>query len=335
VTAPAGGGSPRAVAGDGLVTHIDQADLDAQLRNDAREGLTSSRKRLPAKWFYDERGSQLFDDITRLPEYYLTRSERQILLERSPDLAGQTAADTIVELGCGMSEKTRILLDAFRDAGCLRRFVPFDVDPETLSLAASRLLEIYPDIEVRGIVGDFERHLDTIGQPGQTMVTFLGSTIGNLDGLQRAAFLDQLASSLKPGDFFLVGVDLVKDAAVIDAAYNDSAGITADFNLNILSVLNRRLDGDFDLGRFTHVARYDEEDERIEMWLRSTCDQRVRLAAVDLEITFAEGELLHTEISCKFRKEGLEQELSEAGLEPRRWWTDPGNNFALSLSHKP
>jgi L-histidine N-alpha-methyltransferase len=335
VTAAPGGGSSRAVAADRLVTHLGREDLDGQLCNDAREGLTSERKRLPSKWFYDERGSQLFDEITRLPEYYLTRAERQILLERSAEIAAETRADTIVELGCGMSEKTRILLDAFRDAGCLRRFVPFDVDPDTLEVAATRLVEVYPDLEVCGIVGDFERHLDTIGQPSRTMVTFLGSTIGNLDALQRAALLDQLTSSLKPGDFFLVGVDLVKDDRVIEAAYNDSAGVTSDFNLNVLGVLNRRLDGNFDLSRFAHVAEYNEAEERMEMWLCSTCNQRVRLDAIDLEITFADGELLHTEISCKFRREGLEQELDEAGLVTTGWWTDPGENFALSLSCKP
>jgi len=338
VSVPPAGASPRTVGArpaTGFVSYIDAADIDAQLRNDALEGLTSINKSLPSKWFYDERGSQLFDEITRLPEYYLTRTERRILLDRADSIAKHTGADTLVELGSGTSEKTCILLDAFRRTGYLRRFVPFDVDADTLSFAAAKLLGTYSEIEVRGICGDFERHLDTISQPGRSMVVFLGSTIGNLDPLQRASFFDQLASSLKPGDSFLVGVDLVKDVAAIEAAYNDSMGVSADFNLNILSVLNRRLDADFDLSRFRHLARFNLDEEWMDMWLCSTQDQAVRLRAIDLEVRFKEGELLHTEISAKFRKEGFEEELANAGLEPTRWWTDAGQMFALSLSHKP
>jgi L-histidine Nalpha-methyltransferase len=338
VSVPPGGATPRTVAASaakGIVSHIDRADIDAQLRNDALEGLTSVCKSLPSKWFYDETGSQLFEEITHLPEYYLTRTERRILLDRADAIAKHTGADTLVELGSGTSEKTCILLDAFRRTGHLRRFVPFDVDADTLSFAAAKLLSTYSEIEVRGICGDFERHLDTIAQPGRSVVAFLGSTIGNLDPLQRASFFDQLASSLKPGDSFLVGIDLVKDVDVLEAAYNDSRGVSADFNLNILSVLNKRLDADFDLSRFGHLARFNRDEEWMDMWLRSTQDQLVRLGAIELEVSFEEGELLHTEISAKFRKEGFEQELSDAGLEPTRWWTDAGQMFALSLSYKP
>ena len=337
MSVPPGGASARTgeVASTGIVSHIGPADIDAQLRNDALEGLTSNKKSIPSKWFYDERGSQLFDEITRLPEYYLTRTERSILLDRADAIARQTGAGTLVELGSGTSEKTCILLDAFQHAGQLRRFVPFDVDAQTLSFAAAKLLSSYSEIEVEGICGDFERHLDTIAQRGRCMVIFLGSTIGNLNPLQRAAFFDQLASSLKPGDSFLVGLDLVKDITTIEAAYNDSQGISAEFNLNILSVLNRRLDGDFDLSRFRHLARFNGYEEWMDMWLRSTRDQVVHLRAIGLEVSFSEGELLHTEISAKFRKEGFERELVSSGLKPARWWTDPGQMFALSLSYKP
>lgn len=335
MTAP--GGSPAGqrlqTAHSELISHMGPDDLAQQLRNDACEGLTSSSKSIPSKWFYDEAGSDFFDQITRLDEYYLTRSEREILLVRADAIARHTGADTLVELGSGTSEKTCLLIDAFRRTGQLRRFIPFDVDPDTLSLAATKLLCSYPDIEVSGIAGDFERHLDAICQPGRMMVIFLGSTIGNLDPLQRAALLSQLSESLKPGDSFLLGIDLVKDVAVIEAAYNDSAGISAAFNLNILKVLNRRLDGDFDVGKFEHVARFDDVEETMRMWLRSSQAQTVTLRAINLEIDFEQGELLHTEISSKFRKEGIEGELRDAGFEPSRWWTDPDDNFALSLSY--
>jgi L-histidine N-alpha-methyltransferase len=296
------------------------------------DGLTASPKSIPSKWFYDYTGSMLFDEITRLPEYYLTRSERQILRERAAAVVAETGAETLVELGCGLSEKTRVLLDAFDRKGSLQRFVPFDVDGEVLKMAAGELGDRYPELEVQGIVGDFERHLDAVGFPGRTLVIFLGSTIGNLNPAQRGSMLAELARSLKLGDSFLLGMDLVKDPDVIDAAYNDSAGVTAAFNLNMLSVLNNRLGGNFDLDRFEHVARFDRQTEQMEMYLRSWGDQEVRLGAINLQVQFAAGELLHTEISAKFRRHKIEAELKNAGLEPRRWWTDAGENFALSLS---
>lgn len=318
----------------GLVSHMGPADLEAQLRRDAKEGLTAPDKSIPSKWFYDYTGSMLFDEITRLPEYYLTRAERQILRERAADIVADTRADTMVELGCGLSEKTKLLLDAFKRRGDLKRFLPFDVDGEVLKMAATELLERYPDLQVQGIVGDFERHLEAVKVPGTSLVIFLGSTIGNLNEEQRGSLLAQLSGALKSGDSFLLGMDLVKEVGVIEAAYNDSAGISAAFNLNILSVLNARLNGNFEIGSFEHLARFNPDTEQMEMFLRSTRAQRVRLADLDLEVEFAEGELLHTEISAKFRREGIEQELVSAGLEPRRWWTDAGTNFALSLSSK-
>jgi L-histidine N-alpha-methyltransferase len=317
-----------------LIAHMGPADLEAQLRRDALEGLTAPAKSIPSKWFYDYNGSMLFDEITRLPEYYLTRAERQILRERAASIVAETGAETLVELGCGLSEKTRVLLDAFGRKGDLRRFIPFDVDGDVLKTAAAELLERYPGLEVQGIVGDFERHLNSIAVPGRSLVIFLGSTIGNLNVEQRRSLLAQLSASLKPGDSFLLGVDLVKDVDTLEAAYNDSAGISAAFNLNILKVLNARLGADFEIESFDHVASFNPETEQMEMFLRSTRPQIVRLELLNLEVSFEEGEMLHTEISAKFRREGVEAELIEAGLRPAQWWTDADRKFAVSLSKK-
>ena len=317
-----------------LISYVGPADLESQLRRDALEGLTAPAKSIPSKWFYDYTGSMLFDEITRLPEYYLTRAERQILRERAASIVEETQADTLVELGCGLSEKTRVLLDAFGRTGNLRRFVPFDVDGEVLKVAAAQLLERYPGLEVQGIVGDFEQHLDAIKVPGRSLVIFLGSTIGNLNRSERARLLSQVSSSLEPGDWFLLGVDLVKDVGRLEAAYNDSAGISAAFNRNILSVLNSRLGGNFDIDSFEHIARFNPETEEMEMCLKACGPQTVRLDRLNLVISFKDSELLHTEISAKFQRSGIEGELAEAGLQPRCWWTDAGEDFALSLSEK-
>ncbi len=322
------------IAAPALIAHIGPAGLEAQLRRDALVGLAAPAKSIPSKWFYDYNGSMLFDEITRLPEYYLTRAERQILRERAASIVAETGAETLVELGCGLSEKTRVLLDAFGRTGDLRRFIPFDVDGDVLKMAAAELLERYPGLEVQGIVGDFERHLDSIAVPGRSLVIFLGSTIGNLNVEQRRYLLAQLSDSLKPGDSFLLGVDLVKDVDLLEAAYNDSAGISAAFNLNILKVLNARLGADFEVESFDHVARFNPETEQMEMFLRATRPQKVRLELLNLEISFEEGEMLHTEISAKFRREGIEAELAEAGLQPAQWWTDAERKFAVSLSRK-
>lgn len=326
--------STGASAAPALIAHMGPADLEAQLRRDALEGLTAPAKSIPSKWFYDYNGSMLFDEITRLPEYYLTRAERQILRERAASIVSETGAETLVELGCGMSEKTRVLLDAFGRKGDLRRFIPFDVDGDVLKMAAAELLERYPGLEVQGIVGDFERHLDSIAEPGRSLVIFLGSTIGNLNVEQRRSLLAQLSASLKPGDSFLLGVDLVKDVDVLEAAYNDSAGISAAFNLNILRVLNARLGADFEIESFDHVASFNPQTEQMEMFLRATRPQNVRLELLNLEISFEEGEMLHTEISAKFRREGIEAELTQAGLQPAHWWTDSDRKFAVTLSRK-
>jgi L-histidine Nalpha-methyltransferase len=302
------------------------------LRADARAGLTASPKVLPPKWFYDEEGCRLFDEITRLPEYYPTRTERVILDRHAGDIAARTSADTLVELGSGTSEKTRLLLDALSAHGPLQRFVPFDVSEPTLRDAANAIQLEYPGIDVHAVVGDFECHLDRLPRGGTRLVAFLGSTIGNLDPDGRARFYRSIAAGLAPDDTLLLGTDLVKDPRRLEAAYDDSAGVTAAFNRNVLSVLNRELAADFAPGRFAHIARWNPEEEWIEMRLRSQGAQTVRVEELDLEVEFADGEEMRTEISAKFRRERVEAELAAAGLALAAWWTDPGGDFALSLS---
>ena len=310
------------------------SDLSKALRRDVLHGLAQSPKTLPPKWFYDAKGSDLFDQITRLPEYYPTRTEASILRDRAADIAAASGADTLVELGSGTSEKTRLLLDAMRDSGALKRFIPFDVDPSVLRDAAGALHAEYPDIEIEVVCGDFENDLGTIPKTGRRMVVFLGSTIGNLTPGPRAEFLAALADTMQPGDTLLLGTDLVKDVGRLVRAYDDSAGVTAAFNRNGLAVLNRELHADFDLDAFEHVARWNPDQERIEMWLRSTADQRVRIAHLDLTVDFAAGEEILTEVSCKFRPEGVEAELAAVGLRRTHWWTDGAGDFGLSLAVK-
>ena len=302
------------------------------MRADARVGLTASPKVLPPKWFYDEEGCRLFDEITRLPEYYPTRTERAILARHARDIAERTSADTLVELGSGTSEKTRLLLDALSAQGSLRRFVPFDVSEPTLRDAAGAIEGEYPGVDVHAVVGDFERHLDRLPAGGTRLVAFLGSTIGNLDPAGRARFYRRLAAGLAPDDALLLGTDLVKDTTRLVAAYDDDAGVTAAFNRNVLSVLNRELAADFVPERFAHVARWNPEQEWIEMRLRSQGAQTVRVHELDLQVEFADCEEMRTEISAKFRRERVEAELERAGLALVTWWTDPGGDFALSLS---
>lgn len=311
------------------------ADAAAQsLRNDVRTGLMKTPKSLPPKWFYDAVGSDLFDQITRLPEYYPTRTEAEILRAQSLAIAVASGADTLVELGSGTSEKTRQLLTALRDNGSLQRFVPFDVDSSVLELAGAALGSEYPGLEIDAVCGDFEEHLAKIPVGGRRLFVFLGSTIGNLTPGPRKQFLETLADVLDPGDSLLLGTDLVKDTGRLVRAYDDSAGITARFNLNVLAVVNRELDANFDLGAFEHVARWNADEERIEMWLRATTPQRVRVARLGLDVDFAAGEEMLTEVSCKFRPQRVEQELAEAGLRRTHWWTDPAGDFGLSLAVK-
>jgi L-histidine Nalpha-methyltransferase len=303
------------------------------LRADALAGLLSEPKELPPKWFYDARGSALFEAITQLPEYYLTRREREILAATAGTVAALSRADTLVEIGSGTSAKTRLLLDALDNAGTLRRFVPIDVSEDTLRASAAAIAAQYPALAVHAVVGDFERHLAVLPNGGgRRLVAFLGSSIGNLVPAERAQFYAALRSTLERGDSLLLGADLVKDASRLEAAYDDAPGVTAAFNRNLLDVLNRGLDADFVPERFDHVVRYVPEREWVEMALRSTKPQRIELRALGVEVAFAKGEELRTEISAKFRRDVVEAELAAAGFDPRHWWEDTRGDFALSLS---
>lgn len=315
-----------------LATYL-AADSAAQmLRHDVRNGLAQSPKTLPPKWFYDEVGSELFDRITRLPEYYPTRTEAQILRDHSAEIAAATDADTLVELGSGTSEKTRMLLSALREHGTLRRFIPFDVDPSVLRSAGTALETEYAGLDIEAVCGDFEEHLGKIPRGGRRVIAFLGSTIGNLTPEPRASFLATLADTMAPGDALLLGTDLVKDTDRLVRAYDDDQGVTARFNRNVLAVVNRELGADFDVEAFAHVARWNPDQRRIEMWLRATGPQRVRIAALDLVVDFADDEEMLTEVSCKFRPDDVAAALAAAGLRRTHWWTDPAGDFGLSLA---
>ncbi len=294
--------------------HLDPGALAAQMARDVRAGLTATPKTLPPKYFYDARGSELFDEITRLPEYYPTRSERAILEAHVDDVVALTSAETLIELGSGTSEKTRLLLRALTAAGTLRRFVPFDVDPVVLEEASVAVAAEFPQLEVEPVVGDFERHLGELPRHPRRLLAFLGSTIGNLEPAQRAAFLADVRDTLGEGDAFLLGTDLVKEPDRLVTAYDDAQGVTAEFNKNVLAVLNRELGADFKADAFEHHAVWVAEQEWIEMRLESREDQRVQVAALDLEVEFEAGEQLRTEISAKFRREGITEELAAAGL---------------------
>jgi L-histidine N-alpha-methyltransferase len=314
--------------------HLTADDLRAALRLDADTGLRATPKDIPPKWFYDTRGSQLFDDITRLPEYYPTRCERSILEAHANDIAKVTGADTLVELGSGTSEKTRILLDALRDAGTITRFVPFDVSEQTLREAAAAVTHDYPTVSVHAVVGDFEHHLASIPGGGRRLVAFLGGTIGNLEPLRRAEFLREIADGLGRGDYLLLGLDLVKDIDRLEAAYDDNQGVTAAFNKNVLAVMNRELDADFDADRFEHVAVYEKDHAQIEMRLRAVDTHTVQVRALALTVPFTAGEEMRTEVSAKFTRERVVDELDAAGLALARWWTDPDGDFALVLARR-
>lgn len=312
--------------------HLSADFFSSTLREDARRGLSARPKQLPPKWFYDERGSVLFEEITRLPEYYPTRCEREILTRYADDIAAASGADTLVELGSGSSEKTRLLLDALSRRGALERYVPFDVSESALRAAGEAVTADYPGLRVHAVVGDFEQHLDRLPAGGRRLTAFLGSTIGNLEPGPRARFLAALRCGLGDGDTLLLGTDLVKSPDVLVPAYDDAAGVTADFNRNVLRVLNRELGADFDPDAFAHVAVWVVEHERIEMRLRARQPAHVRVDALDMDVDFEEGEELRTEVSTKFRRERVEAELAEAGLALRRWWTDERGWFGLALA---
>ncbi|MGW0734984.1 L-histidine N(alpha)-methyltransferase [Streptomyces sp. NPDC002851] len=316
-----------------LVTRTLPEDAtDAALRADVLDGLTRAPKTLPPKWFYDARGSELFEEITRLPEYYPTRAEREILRARAPEIAAASGARTLVELGSGSSEKTRHLLDALPG---LDTYLPVDVSESALRQAGEALLAERPGLAVHALIADFTRELTLPEAPGPRLVAFLGGTLGNLLPAERAEFLTSVRSLLSPGDALLLGTDLVKDPATLVAAYDDATGVTAEFNKNVLRVINRELHADFAPESFDHIARWDAEREWIEMRLRARTALTVKITELDLVVDFAAGEELRTEISAKFREDGVRAELKAAGLEPRHWWTDTAGRFALSLSMVP
>lgn len=359
----------KARGGMTIERHLTDAQRAAALAADVRRGLTATPKELPPTWFYDTTGSMLFGKITELPEYYQTRAERTILATQAAQLAAELetavpgGVDTLVELGSGTSEKTRMLLAALAGTGRLRRFIPFDVDADALSRAGAAARAAHPGLAVHAVVGDFRQHVGLLpsqpagnadsgpngGSPagrqataGGTLVAFLGGTIGNLRPHERAELLTALRAGSGPSDragehggraqALLLGTDLVKEPARLVAAYDDSAGVTAAFNRNLLTVLNRELGADFDLRGFAHVAVWDEENRWIEMRLRSIRAQTARLAALDLTVELAEGEEILTEISAKFDQAGVERELAAAGWRLAQWWADPDGDFALSLA---
>ncbi|HET6830824.1 MAG TPA: L-histidine N(alpha)-methyltransferase [Solirubrobacterales bacterium] len=297
-----------------------------------REGLSSPFKELPPKYFYDERGSALFERITEQPEYYPTRCEREILIRRAGEIVAAGRPRTLIELGSGAAAKSRVLLDAMRDGGALERFVPVDIAEGITRRVAAELVEEYPGLAVEGIVCDYETHLERIPRPEGALIAFLGGTIGNFRPAARRSFLARIATLMYPEDRFLLGTDLVKDQARLEAAYNDAAGVTAEFNANVLHVLNRELDADFDPDGFEHVAFWDADNEWIDIRLRALGEQFVDLRALDMRAHFARNEEMRTEISTKFTRERIESSYADAGLELLDWWTDEEGLYALSLA---
>lgn len=329
------GRAARTVADDPRVEIRGVADEEsrrAELAADVRRGLRSDPKELPPKYFYDARGSRLFERITRLPEYYLSRTERRILEAFAPELIAALRPRALVEFGSGSAAKTRLLLDAMDRAGLLKGFAPIDVSAAALHESAAGLLSDYPDLRIVGLIGDFRDPLTLPFEGTPRLIAFLGSTIGNLRPGAAVEFLRRVGASMEADDGFLVGFDLVKDPARLEAAYDDPAGVTAEFNRNVLRVLNRELEADFDPSTFRHRAFYDAERARIEMHLVSERAQTVRIGALELEVDFAEGETIRTELSHKYTRESALGLLREAGLDPARWRTDPEGLFAMALA---
>jgi len=308
--------------------------VKGRLADDVRAGLSGKPRSLPFKWLYDERGSDLFEAITQLPDYYLSRTEYTILDEHAPSIAGFSEADTVIELGSGSSARTRLLLDAFRDRRQLRRFVPFDASEAALRGALASLGREYPTTEIHGIVGDFDHHLDALPGGGRRLVAFLGSTLCNLEPAPRGDLLARLSEHMETDDALLLGTDLAKNPAVILAAYDDPGGVTADFNRNVLRVVNRELHADFVPSEFDHVVRWNPERSWIEMLLRSRRPQEASVRDLGLEITLEEHEEIHTEISAKVDRNIMEADLAAAKFELARWWTDAGGSYAVSLSFR-
>jgi L-histidine N-alpha-methyltransferase len=315
-----------------VAVHSVRRSARDELAADVRAGLSQPPRWLPPRWFYDEEGSRLFDLITELPEYYQTRTETGILHDNAAAIAALARPEALVELGAGSCSKTRVLIDACRARGDLRIFTPFDVSDNVVWRTSHELVDEYPGLTVYGLVGDFTSHLGFIPRLGRRLVVFLGSTIGNLEGEERSAFLGEVRSLLDPGDTFLCGFDLVKDRAELVAAYDDSAGVTAAFNRNVLRVVNRELGADFDVDAYAHVALYDSEHDRIEMHLRAQRPQTVTIPGARMRVDLAGGETIRTEISAKFTRASVEGLFAEASMQLEEWFTDPAERFALALA---
>ena len=313
--------------------HLSPDEVRSQMCADALKGLQGREKSIPPVWFYDERGSRLFEEITQLPEYYPTRAERALLQQHAPAIAALSKADTLVELGAGACDKSRVLLAALQELGSLERYVPFDVSDDFLRRAATTLSREFQGLDIHLVIGDFHHHLAEIPAEGRRMIAFLGGTIGNLNPSQRSRFLFDLNCTMSSDDSLLLGTDLVKDRSRLVAAYDDASGVTADFNRNVLLVLNEQLGGDFDPDLFHHVALWNENEQWIEMRLRAAEATEISLAGAGITVRFNEGEDLLTEISAKFTPERVERELTDAGfvLEDR-WGADDGE-FLLTLAH--
>jgi L-histidine N-alpha-methyltransferase len=314
-----------------IESYLDGNSLES-MAADVRDGLSRELKEIPPKYFYDDRGSDLFDEITSLPEYYPTRSERALLNRRAPEIVELTGARELLELGSGTASKTRALLFAMAGAGTLRRYLPMDVSESVVERCAEELVEMYPGLAVHGVVGDFEQHLGHVPPPDSRLVAFLGSTIGNLHPSQRAEFLAQMPELMGEDGRLVLGTDLVKDVQTLEAAYNDSAGVTAEFNRNVLRAINRELEADFDVESFEHVAFWNEEHSWIEMRLRALGEQLVHIEAAEMDVELADGEEIRTEISTKFTQERLAGELSRAGMQIEAFFTDPDSYFAVTLA---
>ena len=312
--------------------HLPRDGVLAGMAEDVREGLSCPFKELPPKYFYDERGSELFERITELPEYYPTRAERSILDAHAAEIVEAAGAGILIELGSGSAAKTRCLLDAMEDSDLLDTYVPVDISEEITRRTAAELVEEYDGLRVHGIVCDYETHLERVPREEGALLAFLGGTIGNFRPAPRRSFLARIATLMYPGDRFLLGTDLVKDREPLEAAYDDSQGVTAEFNKNVLAVLNRELGANFDVDEFEHVAFWDEENEWVDIRLRSLAEQFIDVKELDMRVHFARTEEMRTEISTKFTRERLEESYADAGLELTDWWTDPDGLYALSLA---
>jgi L-histidine N-alpha-methyltransferase len=312
--------------------HLDESSALASMPDEVTRGLCGSPKQLPSKYFYDERGSRLFDRITRLPEYYPTRTEQALLREVASRIARLTRPRELLELGSGTADKTRLLIEAALETGELRRFLPFEFSRQVAEESTRTIARNYPELRVHAVVGDFEHHLDRVPRGNRRLVAFLGSTIGNFNESEAIPFLANVARLIDDEGWFLLGTDLVKDTSVLELAYNDSAGVTAAFNRNILDVINEHLQGNLDTESFDHVAFFNREQARIEMHLESRIEQTARLEALDLDLHFDKGERILTEVSCKYTRSSVERILTAAGFQLEHWFTDENEFFALSLA---